>query len=412
MKINIIGAGISGLVAAKVLQENGCKTTIIEATNRPGGRVKTDIVEGFQLDHGFQVLLSEYPSAKKHLDYAELELQSFGSGAVIFTNGKQKIIGDPIRDLSLLFPTIFSGIGNLVDKFKILKLNNKLKSKNLNDIFETPEKTTKQYLHDFGFSEDIISKFFIPFFTGIFLETELSTSSRMFEFVFKMFAEGEALMPKQGIEAIPRQLVSNLKSTSFKYNEKVKSVTDNIITLENGKQIESDYTIIAGDIDAIINGKKTTPVHWKSCTNIYFTCRKKLHSKPLIGLVADQNSLVNNIFYHNSLQTSQKGKGELLSVTIVKEHELSNEALIAAVRDELKILCGILDLTYLKMYCIPKALPKLINLAFTKQPETTQLGKSIFIAGDTQLNGSLNAAMLSGELAAKGVLADINKSRS
>jgi len=412
MKINIIGAGISGLIAAKVLEENGCKTTIIEATNRPGGRVKTDIVDGFQLDHGFQVLLSEYPTAKKHLDYAELELQSFGSGAVIFTNGKQKIIGDPLRDLSLLFPTIFSGIGNLVDKFKILKLNSKLKSKNLNDIFETPEKTTKQYLQDFGFSGDIISKFFTPFFTGIFLETELVTSSRMFEFVFKMFAEGKALMPKQGIESIPKQIASNLKYTTFQFNEKVKSITSKIITLESGKKIESDYTIIAGDIEAMINGKKTTPVHWKSCTNIYFTCRKKLHSKPLIGLVADQNSLVNNIFYHNSLQTSQKGKGELLSVTIVKQHKLSNKALISVVQDELKTLCGLSDLTYLKMYYIPKALPQLTNLAYTKQPETTQLGKSIFIAGDTQLNGSLNAAMLSGELAAKAVLAEINKNRS
>jgi phytoene dehydrogenase-like protein len=412
MNINIIGAGISGLIAAKVLEENGYNTTIIEATNRPGGRVKTDIVDGFQLDRGFQVLLSEYPAAKKHLDYNELELQNFGSGAVIFTNGRQKTIGDPLRDLSLLFPTIFSGIGNLVDKLKILKLNNKLKSKNINDIFETPEKTTKQYLQDFGFSEDIISKFFCPFFTGIFLETELETSSRMFEFVFKMFAEGTALMPKQGIEAIPRQIASNLKSTIFKYNKKVNAVSENTITLESGEEIKSDYTIVTGDIESIIKDKKVKPVTWKSCTNIYFTCSKKLHSKPLIGLVANKNSLVNNVFYHNSLQTGQKGKGELLSVTIVKKHKLSNKALISAVKDELKTLCGISDLTYLKMYNIPKALPHLTNLSYTKVPKTTHLDKAIFIAGDAQINGSLNAAMLSGELAAKGVLAEINKTNN
>ncbi len=411
MKINIIGAGISGLIAAKVLNENGYETTIIEATNRPGGRVKTDIIEGFQLDHGFQVLLSTYPAAIKHLNYAKLELQNFGSGAYIFTNGKQKIIGDPLRNLSLLFPTILSGIGNLRDKLKILKLNRKLKSKSIKEIFETSEKTTKKHLQDFGFSQDIIVKFFTPFFTGIFLETELNTSSRMFEFVFKMFAEGQAMLPKNGIEAIPKQLASKLKANAFKYNTKVKAVSDNIITLENGERIDSDYTIIAGEIDGLIDGKKTAPIHWKSCTNIYFTTSKKTHNRPLIGLVADENSLVNNIFYHNSLQTSQKGKGELLSVTVVKQHNLNSDQLIKRVQNELDTLCGISNLTYLKMYSIPKALPRLSNLAYSKQPEATQFTKTIFIAGDTQLNGSLNAAMLSGELAAKGVLAQINKTK-
>jgi protoporphyrinogen oxidase len=411
MKINIIGAGISGLIAAKVLNENGYETTIIEATDRVGGRVKTDVIEGFQLDHGFQVLLSQYPSAIKHLNYAELELQNFGSGAYIFINGKQKIIGDPLSNLSLLFPTIFSGIGTLGDKLKILKLNKKLKSKSLENIFETSEKTTKQHLKDFGFSQDIIANFFTPFFTGIFLETKLQTSSRMFEFVFKMFAEGQAMLPKHGIEAIPKQLANKLFSNTFKYNSRVKAVSDNIITLENGEQIDSDYTIIAGESDGLIDGKKTTPIQWKSCTNIYFTGSEKLHNKPLIGLVADENSLVNNIFYHNSLQTNQKGKGELLSVTIVKQHELNSDQLIARVQNELEMLCGISGLTYLKMYSIPKALPQLCNLAYSKQPEATRFTNSIFIAGDSQLNGSLNAAMLSGELAAKGVLAQIKKNQ-
>lgn len=407
MKINIIGAGISGLVAAKVLEENGLSATIIEASNEIGGRVKTDLVNGFQLDHGFQVLLSEYPAARKHLNYKELELQSFDSGACIFKDGKRKTIGDPLRDFSIMLPSLFSGIGNLSDKLKILKLNHKLQKKTISSIFESPEKTTKDYLIDFGFSKDIINKFFTPFFSGIFLETELNTSSRMFEFVFKMFAEGTALLPKKGIKAIPDQLASRLKNSNFIFNTKAVKVNENSITLEDGKEILSDFTIIATDAIGLIPEKNSKKTKWKSCSNLYFTTNEKLYKKPLIGLVADQESLVNNIFYHNSLATCQKGKGELLSVTIVKKHQLSDAELIKQVEKELEILCGIKNLKFLKIYHIPKALPQLNDLKYAVDPKELQISKSIFLAGDSKLNGSLNAAMLSGEIAAEGVLEQI-----
>ena len=88
-KIHIVGAGVSGLIAATVLEKNGYAPVIIEATDRVGGRVKTDIVNGYQLDHGFQVLLTAYPAAQKYLDFESLELQKFLPGAMIFKNGKQ-----------------------------------------------------------------------------------------------------------------------------------------------------------------------------------------------------------------------------------------------------------------------------------------------------------------------------------
>ena len=106
-KIYIVGAGVSGLVAAQVLENKGYHPIILEASDRAGGRVKTDIKKGFQLDHGFQVLLSSYPAAQKYLDFKALKLQKLKPGAVIFKNGKQQVIGDPLRDISTLFSTLF-----------------------------------------------------------------------------------------------------------------------------------------------------------------------------------------------------------------------------------------------------------------------------------------------------------------
>ena len=406
--IHIIGAGISGLIAAQVLENYGYAPIVIEASDRVGGRVKTDSVNGYQLDHGFQVLLTAYPAAQKYLDYEALDLQSFLPGASIFKPRAQKIIGDPLRNVSLLFPTLFSGIGTFSDKFKILKLNQKLKKKTLEAIFSETEQSTLEYLEKLGFSNGIITDFFKPFFSGIFLETELETSSRMFEFVYKMFGEGDATLPKAGIEAIPKQLLTNLKTTSFSYNTKVESLKDGEITLEDSTQLESHYTIVATEASDLISNLKQQSTDWKSCVTLYFETESRVIDKKLIGLIPKSGALINNIFYNSSLETITDPQNELLSVTVIDAQGLSNASLVEAVKKELNELCGITATNFIKLYNIPRALPKLKDLKYEMMPSETRLTDRLFLAGDTQLNASLNAAMISGERAALGVIASIN----
>ena len=402
--IHIIGGGISGLIAARVLEEHGLSATIIEASDRLGGRVKTDVVDGYSLDHGFQVLLTAYPAAKKYLDFDALELQEFLPGSAIFKNGKQKIIGDPLRNLSLLLPTLFSGIGTVNDKLKILALNRRLKKKSIQNIFAEKEQTTHVYLENIGFSEAIITDFFTPFFSGIFLENKLETSSRMFEFVYKMFGEGNAALPKDGIQAIPKQLFEKLKSTTIIFNTKVKSVENGSIKLESGETLKSNFTIIATQASGLVSNLKNQATLWKSCDTLYFEVAKREIKKPLIGLIAMHNALINNIFYHTSLQTSATATKELLSVTVVDKQNLTNKQLVTEVQKELKELCNIDSCTFIKQYNIPMALPNLQDIQYEMLPSETRLTETIFLAGDTQLNGSLNAAMIAGERAALEVI--------
>ena len=402
--IHIIGGGISGLIAARVLEEYGLSATIIEATDRLGGRVKTDVVDGYSLDHGFQVLLTAYPAAKKYLDFDALALQEFLPGSAIFKNGKQKIIGDPLRNLSLLLPTLFSGIGTVNDKLKILALNRRLKKKSIQNIFAEKEQTTISYLENIGFSEAIITNFFTPFFSGIFLENKLDTSSRMFEFVYKMFGEGNAALPKDGIQAIPKQLFEKLKNTTCVFNTKVKSVENGSIILESGETLKSNFTIIATQASGLVSNLKNQATLWKSCDTLYFEVAKREIKKPLIGLIAAPNALINNIFYHTSLQTSATATKELLSVTVIDRQNLTNKQLVTEVQKELKELCNIDYCTFIKQYNIPMALPKLQDIQYEMLPSETRLTETIFLAGDTQLNGSLNAAMIAGERAALEVI--------
>ena len=410
--IHIIGAGISGLVAATVLEQNGFHPIVIEASNGVGGRVKTDIIDGYQLDRGFQVLLTSYPAAQKYLDFESLDLQKFLPGASIFKKGKQRIIGDPLREKSLLFSTLFSDIGKFSDKIKILKLNHRLKKKTLQDIFSTKEQSTLDYLTAFGFSNQMITQFFKPFFSGIFLEAQLETSSRMFEFVYKMFAEGHAALPAKGIGAIPEQLEKKLKNTRFHFNTKVTAIKDGVITLSDAKTLESHFTIVATDASDLISNLKNQSVQWKTCDTFYFETEERVINKPLIGLIPNEKALINNIFYHTSLRTQTTGKYELLSATIVDRQNLSNEILLKRVEKELKIHCGIDSCRLIKHYSIPMALPVLRNLQYDLLPSETRLTTKIFLAGDILLNGSLNAAMISGERAAVGILETLTGSNS
>ena len=401
--IYIVGGGVSALVAAIILERNGISPTILEATDRVGGRLKTDIVKGYQLDHGFQVMLDAYPKAKEYLDYKHLELQKLLPGAVIFENGKNQTLGDPLRALSLAIPTVLADAGSIRDKMKVLRLNSDLASKDLETIFNTEEKTTCQYLREYGFSAPFIDDFFKPFFTGIFLEKELQTSSRMFEFVYKMFGEGLAVIPKGGIEAIPKQLKAKLKNTTFKFNTRVEEVKDGMITLSDGSHLESDGTIIATEASELVSNLKNQQTIWKAVDCLYFEVENAVLDKPIIGLFS-KDGLINNIFYPTSVQTASKGANRLLSVSVVKKHQLTESELIAQVKAELETQAKIKVIQFLKRYYIPKALPKLENLKYSIDPGETRLTNTVFLAGDQLLNGSLNAAMMTGERAALGLL--------
>lgn len=401
-KVHIIGAGVSGLVAAQVLESQGYSPVIIEATARVGGRVKTDIVDGYQLDRGFQVLLTGYPAAKKYLDYESLDLQYLDPGAVVFKKGNQRIIGDPLRNISLLLPTIFSGIGTISDKLKVLKLKKKLKQLGVEDVFLKRETSTYSYLEYLGFSSQMITEFFQPFFSGIFLEKELATSSRMFEFIYKMFGEGYAAIPRSGIEAIPKQLLSNLKHTEIHYNSRVERLQGTDVILEDGSVLEGDAVILACEAKQVLMDE--VPIPWKACDTLYFETGHRAIKGKMIGLLPHDNTLINNVFYHTSIETAHHPAKDLLSVTILDQKFKSTEDLISKAQDELKSRFGIDKTRFLKHYRIVQALPNLTDVKYAKKPDHTRLKSGVYLASDTQLNGSLNAAMLSGESAAEGVL--------
>lgn len=397
--IYIIGAGISGLIAAYELEQKGYKPTIIEKTDSVGGRVKTIDENGFALDLGFQVLLDAYPMANKYLNMEELQLTKLESGAMVYVGDKTYLIGDPLRNLRVLIPTLLADVGSIKDKLKILSLSNKVKRKSIEEIFQSPETTTKEYLEDFGFSSKIIERFFKPFFAGIFLEPDLKTSSRMFEFVYKMFGEGYACIPKNGIGEISKQLKSKLKNTEFIFNREVKKVTSEHIIIDSDEQIPHKEVIVTNkaSIDVDSSNEK---VDWKECMCLYFEVDKTNIPKRTIALISDSGKLSNNLYAYKDYNTGKN----ILSVTTLKHYNMKDEEVIDKITAEVKQYTSASDVRYIQSYRIRHALPDIRNLRHTANRDEIEIMENVYLAGDYLLNGSLNAAMESGRLAAMGIV--------
>lgn len=407
----IIGAGIAGLTAARVLTNAGKTVKLIEASDAIGGRVKTDSVDGFLLDRGFQVLLTAYPEAKQFLDYRALDLCKFSPGAFILDSHGISEIGDPLREPSTLFKTLLSPAGTFTDKLKMLALKQKLSRKDLSEIFESPETTALSYLLKAGFTNKMLTQFFKPFMTGIFLEERLKTSSRMFEFVFKMFSEGDTAIPANGMGMIPKQLAQGLKVNDLALNESVIAVEPNEVRTSKGRTLKSKYILIATD-EANIPGPFARDVkNANSVINIYFTADSPPYIRPLIALNTLPGKLVNNIAVLDQISRAYSSNGKsLISVSIISEQQhMVIDELVPKVIDELKFwYADAINWKFLKSYHIPYALPNDEHVTDDIQPAALRLNEHCFICGDHLLNGSINAAMKSGRLAAEAIIKTMN----
>lgn len=404
----IIGAGLSGLSAAVHLHRQGRKVLILEASDRAGGRVKTDFVDGFILDRGFQVLLTAYPEAKKLLNYKDLQLQKMLPGATVLYDGGTFEIADPIRRPLALFSTLFAPVGTLRDKINTLWLKNKLQKMSIDEIFTQPEQTTLQQLSDYGFSQKMIQRFYKPFLSGIYLENQLTTSNRMFDFVMKMFSDGDVAVPAFGMEEIPKQLVRQLPESSIQYHKNVTKIAGNTLTLQDGITFEANQIVIATNANEFtkqfLPNQKTTA---QTVTNVYFKAPIAPTKKAVVILNASQNKKwVNNLTVLSNVSATYAPLGKVLvSVSYNGLAPVEDFELAENMKKELEQWYGqqVHQWKMIKTYRIDYALPIQDTVKNGLSISEIKISDSLFICGDHLLNGSINAAFKSGRLVAEAM---------
>ncbi|MDX1429304.1 MAG: FAD-dependent oxidoreductase, partial [Rhodothermales bacterium] len=383
---------------------------ILEAADSIGGRVATDEVDGFLLDRGFQVLLTEYAEAQDALDYDALELRTFSPGALVRLSGRFRRVSDPVRDVAGLPNTILSPIGTVHDKFRILQLRTSLGRSSEASILDRPETTTQQALESRGFSPMVIERFFRPFLGGIMLDRSLRGSSRMFEFVFRMFSKGAAAVPADGMRRIPAQLAGNLPVGSIRLESRVSEVRRGEVVTDDGDRFQASAVVVAVDGPAAnkLLGTDDSP-DYVHVYNLYFAAAKPPLNDPLLILNGDGIGPVNNAVILTNVAPSYSKSGAcLISVTVLSDWR-GDEDLESAVRGQLLEWFGERTgtLDHIRTYSISDALPDQRPPFLSPPRKDPRVEPGIFRAGDYLDTASINGALAAGRRAAEAVVKDL-----
>jgi phytoene dehydrogenase-like protein len=403
-EVVIIGAGLAGLAAAKVVHGAGREVVIVEASDDVGGRVRTDLVDGFRLDRGFQVLLTAYPEATTQLDLHALKLRRFEPGAVVWHDARFETVGDPFRRPASLVASIAARVGSPLDKLRVLKLRRRLLASDPRDLFREPDRPAYEALKAAGFSNEMVTRFFRPLFGGIQLDTHLGASSRMFEVLFRMLAIGDTVVPAHGMGQIARQLAAPLAGQVV-LNTRVINISGNRITTADGRTIDAGKVIVATEGPTATTLAGVPAVASRSVTSVWFAAGRPPTASKMIML-------------------NGSGSGQVLNAAVMSnvapEYAVDGKALIVAscpgvcdpeieplVRQELRAWWGgaVDSWQHLRTDAIAHAQPDHVPPHPPKQ--RVHLGGDLFVCGDHRDTGSIQGALFSGRRCGTAVLASL-----
>lgn len=401
----VVGAGLAGLACAKHLAERGIKPLILEAADRPGGRVRTDEVEGFLLDRGFQVLLTSYPEARRVLDYDRLELRAFFHGALVRVAGRTHRIADPFRHPLAAVAGLLAPVGGLTDKLRVPAFRHRVRRASLEEIFSRPETTAHDAFKQAGFSDAMIRRFFSPFFGGTFLERALHTSSRVLEFHFKMFSEGDAALPRRGMQAMPEQLAEGLGSEQLRLGVRVERVERDRAVLADGEELRARAVVLATDASGSADLGTSFPRdrRFRGVTCLYFDAPEPPVDEPVLMLDGEGRGPVNNLAVPSAVHGEYAPAGRaLVSASVVSPSSHDDPALPEAVKRQMKSWFGrvVDEWRHLRTYRIPEALPAQSPGFMDDRPRAPE---GVFACGDYLDTSSIQGALVSGREAADRV---------
>lgn len=401
----IVGAGLAGLACAVTLHRGGLPVVVIESSDGVGGRVRTDQVDGFLLDRGFQVLLTAYPELDRQLDVGALDLELFDPGALIKTDDGLFELGDPLKQFSSLVPTIRTALSRSVaspsDLLRLLALRLRLARTDVPDLLRGPDVATIDALTSLGFSSKFINRFFRPLVGGIQLDLGLHSSARMFDTILKMLFAGSAAVPRFGMQAIPQQLAAKIPPHTIHLQVPVRSVSNNAVRVDSG-EIGASSVVIATDGNTaadLLGRPRSTP---RSAACVWFDAPEPPTDRRLIVLDGDRSGPVANVAVMSNVSSRYAPPGRHLIAAAAPGFTGSD--IEAHARSQLTSWWGsaVEGWTTLRVDEISYGQPNQAPRFSPKQ--SIEVEPHLYVCGDHRDTGSIQGALFSGRRCAEAIL--------
>jgi phytoene dehydrogenase-like protein len=409
-RVLIVGGGLAGLSCALRLQGANVPVLLLESAESLGGRIHTDEVDGFRLDRGFQVLSTAYPEVREVLDLEALDLRTFYPGALVYYGRRFHRLADPWKHPLHALRSLASPVTTLGDNTRIAGLRRRLLRTSLDDIFQRPERSTLTALQEAGFSRASLQRFWRPFLGGIFLEAELRTSSRMFEFVFRMFAEGKAALPAEGMGAMARQMAARLPEEAIRTRAPVAAIGKGGVSLVSGERVPGGPVVVAtSEPAAALLVDEIEPTASRSVTCLYFAAETPPVTEPCLVLNGELHGPVNNLAVLSSVAPSYAPEGQsLISATVLGDPDEDDSGLEETVRRQMTgwFGSGVAGWRHLRTYRIGHALPEQGPRGLDLPQQSVRVRPGLYICGDHRETASIQGAMSSGRRAAEAILDD------
>jgi len=404
-EVLIVGAGLAGLSCARILSREGVEVRVLEASDGVGGRVRTDVVDGFRLDRGFQVLPTAYEELHSQVDLASLDLRPFKPGSLVWNGRRLERIGDPFRDPGSAVASFGARVGSLSDKMKVASLRRALVSRPAEACFQGPERTTREELEARGFSAEFVNAFFRPFLGGVFLERALETTSSLFRYYFRCFAVGDVALSALGMQRLPELLAKGMEDR-IRLQAPVAEVAPNEIRLADGTRISAAQVVLAVDGGEAARLLGVPAPSFKAAVTSYYAAPTSPVDDRLLVLDGEGSGPVNHLAVVSNVAPAYAPAGaHLVSVSGVDAAAADPAAFREAVPGQLRRWFGeaVDRWEHLKTYWIPHALPR--HPPGSPLPGTPARKRDgLVVAGDYTVFGAIQGALLSGRRAAEAVL--------
>ncbi|GJM38198.1 MAG: oxidoreductase [Acidimicrobiales bacterium] len=400
----VVGAGLAGLAASIRLRDKGHEPLLLERSDGPGGRVRTDLVDGFRLDRGFQSLLTAYPAAQDLLDYDALDLQTFDAGALVRIRDDFHRVSDPFRCPGDAFGSLRAPVGSLKDKRAILKFRKRVCAAEIDDLFTEKETTAVERLRSLGFSDTMIDSFLRPLFAGIALDPELEFSSRSLEFIFRMLTEGDAAVPAEGMGAIAEQLAARLPDDAVRYDATVTGVGTTHVDTTDGR-VEALAVVIAtdaADASRLTGGEVEDPGS-HALTTWWLSAPEPPVQRPIFVLDGNNDSAVNNLAVLSQVSEAYSPDDRALIAVSTPRLGVAEGDVRTTLTDWFGD--GVEGWETLRVDSIERAQPR--QKLGEDPDQSVRLGSGLFVAGDHRQHPSIHGALVSGCRAADAVTAKL-----